>query len=863
MALLKDVLAAAPPPLPQYEPAATMWKQVPFVPPTSYASANSAYLEDKQTIKLNLSLVGFREDNGRIFVPPTTRRIERQLYVKNGFSHEPLPVRGYGPFLEGGLRFAYGVQGKAWKDRRIAAVQAISTIGALRIGGTFLSRFPAVPDSRVVHYPEPSRQEDLDVFRDLGYTVKPYCCLNRSPGGGLDWQGMQADLSSAERGAVVILHVGGNIPSGIDLTPEQWKATVELVKSRQLVPLFVMECQGLGSGDAEKDADPIRAMAHEGLPVILAQSFASSMGLYAENPSILSIICHDLEDKTRIESQLVAISRTIHAQPQPWAAKIAATILADPAVYRTWLNETKAMSDRLRTIREKLFDQLQNRLKVPGDWQYIRASRGMFCTLLLTTEQLGLLRSRERMHLYPGGHVSLGCLNAAKIERLALAVNHVVREPDAVEPVKYVPRPPPVAVAPSRPLSVPGASAAGLTGAPRATPAAGPAPLRPTTAQLSPQAVASTTATASRSPQTVRPRPAQPTAQGRPIPPRPPHIQVTVRTLDAAQRSAPKPPPTPGRPPAAAAAATTQKSTPTLAPSAARSPAPAPAAPRPPPAASRPPPTGPRSASNVTTTTTTTTTSTAPLTSTPRQPPSSTATGAPAPTPRPPLPAQPKPTGPMPPRPPGGVAGRPPTGPLGGRPGALAARSPVSIPSLPAGALARLAGPPVRPVDPPVPRPGSRPAGYANNNNNNNNNMPSGVNHRSVSQPTMMMGRQMMNTTTTTVVGGASSGVIIPASSGSPAMMLPLPPPQMSLPHPPHHHVKREDASLSSSSSSMPSTPVNVGNHHNASASAAAAAAAEDEMNMDEDEMLRQMQAELERALQQTIGEASRTIAAS
>lgn len=789
LALLEDVLAAAPPPLPQYAPAATLWKEVPSVPPTLYASANSGYLEDKERIKLNLSLVGFREDSGRIFVPPTTRRMERQLYVKNGFSNEPLPVRGYGPFLEGGLRFAYGIQGKAWKDRRIAAVQAISTIGALRIGGTFVSRFAAAAEQKVVYHPDPSRQEDLDVFCDVGFTIKPYRHLNRSVG-GLDWEGMQADLSSAEMGAVVILHVGGNMPSGIDLAADQWKATVELVKSRQLLPFFIMECQGLGSGDAEKDADPVRLMAHEGLPVILAQSFASSMGLYAENPSILSIICHDVDEKARIESQLVAISRSIHSQPQPWAAKIAATILADPVVYRTWLNETKAMSDRLRTIREKLFDQLQNRLKVPGDWQYIRASRGMFCTLLLTKEQLDLLRDRERMHLYPGGHVSLGCLNAAKIERLALAVDHVVRKPDAIEPVKYVPRPPPVLVAPARPIP-----AAGPPAPARVAPSAPPAALRPTAAPAQ-----TVPPVAARSPQTARPRPVQPTAQGRPIPPRPPHIQVTVRTLDASQRPAPKPAPTPGRPAAAAPTPLAPVAAPKSVPS--RSPAPAPALARPPPL----PPSAPR-------------------------PASAAAISRPAPTPtpataRPPLPAQPKPTGPMPPRPPGGVAGRPPTGPLGGRPGALAARSPISIPSLPAGALARLAGPPVRPVDPPIPRAGPRP-GFS---------MPG---NRSVSQP---LGRQMPLSYGGGSSGGAASGVVIPASSGSPAVMLPLPPPQSAM-----SHIKREDVTSSHSSTPTPT---------NASSSA-------EDMIMDEDEMLRQVQAELERALQQTMSEASRTIAAS
>lgn len=162
------------------------------------------------------------------------------------------------------------------------------------------------------------------------------------------------------------------------------------------------------------------------------------MGLYAENPTILSVVAHTADMRTRIESQLLLISRTLHAQPQPWGAKLAATILADPTIYRNWSMEIRAMAERLRTIREKLFDQLQNRLKTPGNWHYIRKSQGMFCTVLLSPEQLTMLTERERIHLYPGGHFSLGCMNALKIQHLARAIDHVVKRPEGIEPAAAI-----------------------------------------------------------------------------------------------------------------------------------------------------------------------------------------------------------------------------------------------------------------------------------------------------------------------------------------------------------------------------------------------------------------------------------------
>jgi hypothetical protein len=44
-------------------------------------------------------------------------------------------------------------------------------------------------------------------------------------------------------------------------------------QERQLIPLVIMTSQGLSSGDVNRDAQPLRFMIHEGVPVVLVQSF--------------------------------------------------------------------------------------------------------------------------------------------------------------------------------------------------------------------------------------------------------------------------------------------------------------------------------------------------------------------------------------------------------------------------------------------------------------------------------------------------------------------------------------------------------------------------------------------------------------
>ena len=42
------------------------------------------------------------------------------------------------------------------------------------------------------------------------------------------------------------------------------------------------------------------------------------------------------------------------------------------------LNEIKAMADRLRSVRDKLFDVIANKLKTPGQWLHIKRATGMY-----------------------------------------------------------------------------------------------------------------------------------------------------------------------------------------------------------------------------------------------------------------------------------------------------------------------------------------------------------------------------------------------------------------------------------------------------------------------------------------------------
>ncbi len=96
----------------------------------------------------------------------------------------------------------------------------------------------------------------------------------------------ELSAQSAPPKSLVLIHVSGSTPTGAELSLAQWRMLTEIIKVNQHVPFMVMEYQGLSSGDAEKDAQPLRFMAHEGMPLLLAQSFDSVSLLPEQDPTV-------------------------------------------------------------------------------------------------------------------------------------------------------------------------------------------------------------------------------------------------------------------------------------------------------------------------------------------------------------------------------------------------------------------------------------------------------------------------------------------------------------------------------------------------------------------------------------------------
>ena len=76
------------------------------------------------------------------------------------------------------------------------------------------------------------------------------------------FEDMIAALNGAEAGDVALLHGCCHNPTGADLSQDEWRAVLELVKRRRLLPFIDMAYQGLGAG-LEADTFGLRLFAAE------------------------------------------------------------------------------------------------------------------------------------------------------------------------------------------------------------------------------------------------------------------------------------------------------------------------------------------------------------------------------------------------------------------------------------------------------------------------------------------------------------------------------------------------------------------------------------------------------------------------
>ena len=250
----------------------------------------------------------YRDDNAKPVVLDCVREAERRIAGKNFMEY--LPTNGNKEFVQHSIKLAYG-EDRRMSPRAPSPIQTLSGTGSCRLMADFMHRF--APGAKV-YIPTPTWSNHHNIWKDAGCeerTFRYYKAETR----GLDFEGMMEDINNAEPGSFFLLHACAHNPTGVDPSPEQWRAMSAAMKERNLFPFFDMAYQGFASGDCERDAQASRIFVEDGHKVGCSQSFAKNMGLYGQRIGCFSIMCDDADEAARVESQMKLLARPMYSNP--------------------------------------------------------------------------------------------------------------------------------------------------------------------------------------------------------------------------------------------------------------------------------------------------------------------------------------------------------------------------------------------------------------------------------------------------------------------------------------------------------------------------------------------------------------------
>jgi aromatic-amino-acid transaminase len=382
-------------------------------------SLNEAFQKDPRAGKINLSIGIYFDNDGRIPMLPSVRAAE--LAVVEAAGPRPyLPMEGAANFRSAVQALLFGAHHPAIAAGRIATIQGVGSSGGLKVGADLLKRY--FPDSKV-YLSDPTWDNHRAVFEGSGHSCETYPYYDPATG-GLRFDALLAHFKALPPRSVVVLHACCHNPTGVDLTQDQWRALVPVIRERQLLPFLDLAYQGYGDG-IEEDAFAPRLLADEGLSFLIANSFSKSMSLYGERCGALSVVCPDADQAARVLGQMKYMIRRNYSNPPMHGGQIVAKVLTDPKLRAMWEAEVKDMRERIQSMRRQLHDVLV--AKLPGrDFGYFLTQRGMFSYTGLSAEQAERLKTEFGVYILRSGRMCVAGLNTRNVEATAEAMAAVL-----------------------------------------------------------------------------------------------------------------------------------------------------------------------------------------------------------------------------------------------------------------------------------------------------------------------------------------------------------------------------------------------------------------------------------------------------
>ena len=389
-----------------------MFEKLQAQPADKILALMQMFRDDPRETKVDLGVGVYKDATGLTPVMRAVKAAEQQIWeaqdtkVYTGLAGDPA-------FADAMIAL---VLGDAVPRSTVAAAATPGGTGAVRQAFELVQM--AKPDARVF-VSDPTWPNHLSILKYLGMEMVPYRYFDNETR-GVDFDGMIADLKTAEAGDVVLLHGCCHNPTGANLNATEWDAVIAVLQETGATPMIDIAYQGFGDG-LEEDAAATRKLVAAVPECLIAASCSKNFGIYRERTGLLMAVAANAEAHTLNQQTLAFLNRQNFSFPPDHGARIVTTILNDPALKADWMAELEEVRISMLGLRQQLAGELQ-RLSGSDRFGFLAEHRGMFSRVGTTPEKVEEMREKHGIYMVGDSRMNIAGLNAQTVPILAAAI---------------------------------------------------------------------------------------------------------------------------------------------------------------------------------------------------------------------------------------------------------------------------------------------------------------------------------------------------------------------------------------------------------------------------------------------------------
>ena len=392
-----------------------MWKDIEAAPADAILGLTEAFKKDTNSKKVNLGVGVYKDDDGATPILDCIKKAER-LLVDQQSTKGYLPIPGDAEYGLGVQKLLFGEDNDVIQSKRASTIHSPGGTGGLRVGADLIKKFKS---EAKIWVSTPTWANHKGIFTAAGFPIEDYPYYDQDTK-NVDFEAMYEALKNVPSGDVVLLHVCCHNPTGVDLSPEQWDAVVDLASSCGWLPFLDFAYQGFGDS-MESDRLPVEKFAKAGIDFLVASSFSKNFALYNERTGALTIISPNAEESSIAMSHVKKIIRVNYSNPPAHGGLAARTVLTDNDLYKEWINEVAVMRNRIKDMRVAFVEGLKKR-GVTQDFSYIVDQRGMFSFSGLNDNIVNWLQKDKSIYIVKGGRINVAGLTTNNIDYVCDAI---------------------------------------------------------------------------------------------------------------------------------------------------------------------------------------------------------------------------------------------------------------------------------------------------------------------------------------------------------------------------------------------------------------------------------------------------------